>query len=557
MTTSWNDLWQQPPARRPTPAGPLQPPGEATAYAQKALALECAELASTPEGGRNHTLNIAAFNIGQLIAAGHLGEQDARTHLTNAARQAGLTDIEIQRTLNSGLRGGHRSGPRQVEQLPEGWTVTEVSAEELHAEAAAPAATDQDPFWDSRPVLQHIRAFAHARLTSPWSMLGVTLIRTLACIPPHVVLPPLIGGPGSLNLFLAIVGPSGVGKGATEAAATDGVRQPHEVYTATVGSGEGIAHQYAKRVRGGAQETVRQSVVFSVPEIDTLGGLNARQGSTLMPQLRSAFSGETLGFGYADAQKRLIIDRHTYRLGLIVGVQPGRAHTLLNDADGGTPQRFIWLPATDPTINPEPDEAPPPWNVRGWTWRPELGTTRDTDGRYQLTVPDQVATTIREAHVARARGQGDALDGHSLFAREKVAQALALLDDRQEMSLEDWELAGHVMAMSDWTRANVQATLTRSSREADQRRAERDARRADVIDNTRAELQVDRAAKQLLRRLDKADDWLSQGRLQNSLRGDLRPLYDEVLDRLRDAHAIEIETRNAGGQEVTYVRSHR
>ncbi|NNG20514.1 hypothetical protein HJ590_13245 [Naumannella sp. ID2617S] len=550
MTTSWNDLWDTPTQR--TPTGPLQPPGEATAYAQKALALECHELAHTAQGARNHTLNVAAFNVGQLVAAGHLTETDARTHLTAAARQAGLDDLEIARTLNSGLRGGQRSGPRQVEQLPDGWTVTEVTPQELQTDT--PPAPDLDPFWDARPVLQHIRQFAHARLTSPWSMLGVTLIRTLACIPPHVVLPPLIGGPGSLNLFLAIVGPSGVGKGATEAAATDGIHQPHDIYTATVGSGEGIAHQYAKRVRGGAQETIRQSVVFSVPEIDTLGGLNARQGSTLMPQLRSAFSGETLGFGYADAQKRLIIDRHTYRLGLIVGVQPGRAHTLLNDADGGTPQRFIWLPATDPTINPNPPQAPAPWTVRGWTWRPEHGTTKDLDGRYQLTVPDTVAQTIREAHVARARGQGDALDGHSLFAREKVAQALALLDNRQDMTLEDWELSGHVMRVSDWTRAQIQATLTRTSREADQRRAERDARRADVIDNTRAELQVDRASKQIMRRLEKTDDWTPTGKLSRALRSELRSVYEEALDRLHAADQIEIEHRVHNDQEVTYVR---
>ena len=43
---------------------------------------------------------------------------------------------------------------------------------------------------------------------------------------------------------------------------------------------------------------------FSVPEVDTLTALGNRQGATLMPILRSAWSGEQLSFAYADPTQK-------------------------------------------------------------------------------------------------------------------------------------------------------------------------------------------------------------------------------------------------------------
>jgi len=42
-----------------------------------------------------------------------------------------------------------------------------------------------------------------------------------------------------------------------------------------------------------------------------------------------------------------------------------------------------------------------------------------------LSVPEVVRDTVQDNHVRRQTGQGEALDGHALFTREKVAQALA------------------------------------------------------------------------------------------------------------------------------------
>lgn len=219
--------------------------------------------------------------------------------------------------------------------------------------------TEHDEFWTSRPELAHLRDFARARRAAPWAVLGCALTRVVAHVEPFVTLPPIIGGDASLNLFLGLVGPSGGGKGAAEAAAKDAVRFTRLLETppveAGVGSGEGIAHTYLRYVPGkkGEPGTVEQHntrAIFRAPEVDTLAALKGRQGSTLLPKLRDAWIGDALGFAYADVTRRLDLRAHQYRLCLIVGIQPNRAAVLLDDADGGTPQRFLWLPTMDPHV---------------------------------------------------------------------------------------------------------------------------------------------------------------------------------------------------------------
>lgn len=335
------------------------------------------------------------------------------------------------------------------------------------AESAATdeaAAIEVDPFeefWFTRDSLEQVRQWAFARMCSPWAVLGVVLARTLATVPPWVTLPPLIGGKGSLNFFVALVGRSGGGKGASESCASEVL--PVEVYTVPAGSGEGLAHQYAHMEKG-SQVIDRHSVLFSVPEVDTLTALGGRTGSTIMSKLREAFSGEELGFGYADAQKRIRLGKHGYRLCMVVGVQPTRAQTLLSDGAGGTPQRFLWLPATDPaiTLHGRP-EVPEPLRL--------FADNYWNGGKTTIRIPDSVAEEILQAHVDRQRGNGDALDGHALFVREKVAFALAVLDGREYVDEDDWELAGIVMEMSNSTRDGIELELREVAREENDEKA--------------------------------------------------------------------------------------
>jgi hypothetical protein len=65
------------------------------------------------------------------------------------------------------------------------------------------------------------------------------------------------------------------------------------------------------------------------------------------------------------------------------------------------------------------------------------------------------------------RGDQSALDGHALFCREKFAYALAVLDGRVDMTIEDWELAGIASDVSAHTRdATVEKLAEAASMEA-------------------------------------------------------------------------------------------
>lgn len=99
-------------------------PARSGDYAGTALAREVHRVRTAPEGTRNHTLNTAAFNLGQLVAGGTLTADRVRDELAAAAVICGLPTSEAAATITSGLRGGSNS-PRGV---PERTTATVAPA---------------------------------------------------------------------------------------------------------------------------------------------------------------------------------------------------------------------------------------------------------------------------------------------------------------------------------------------------------------------------------------------------------------------------------------------
>lgn len=97
------------PTPKPAPtSGPtLTTPADGTTpYAQAALDARAHEVATATEGTRNHTLNAAAYRLGQLVAGNQIAEPTVITTLTTAAHTAGLHDREIHATITSGLAAG-------------------------------------------------------------------------------------------------------------------------------------------------------------------------------------------------------------------------------------------------------------------------------------------------------------------------------------------------------------------------------------------------------------------------------------------------------------------
>ncbi|NOQ62528.1 bifunctional DNA primase/polymerase [Mycolicibacterium fortuitum] len=485
-----------------------------------------------------------------LLGALRKAKGDHDTHLGWVAPSCSCDDAELEQLIEDAFESGG------------GWHPDTTKSWDVH---------DEETFWSAREVLTDLRQFARARRVGPWAMLGQVLARVAVSIPPRVVLPPTIGGVGSLNLDVALVGKSGQGKGISAAAAAAWLRTDPDVYTSTLGSGEGMAKVFAykrKSKEGGGFEQVglRTSVLFEAPEVDNLAALGGRSGSTLLPQLRSAWSGETLGFSYADPAKALRLCAHRYRLCLVVGVQPGRAASLFEDADGGTPQRFVWLPVLDPEMpdvrpNPAPLRELPAWNsavgydevvklVDGVEDVSLLDVSVDPDELTALKVPD-IAVEMMDAHIV-AMNHGelvDPLDGHKFQCRLKVAAALMWLDGRTEaISDDDWNLSGIVMQVSDRTRREVEGHLRTQRAEVNHHRARAEGEREVVKVEKVHEAKIARICGRIRDKL-RAADGQSLNQLKKSF-GPEKDCVDEALERLSatgDVRREEIVYRGRRG----------
>lgn len=409
-----------------------------------------------------------------------------------------------------------------------------------------------ESFWTQREILGRIRDFARSRMCSPWAVLGVVLARVAAATPPFVVLPPLVGSHASLNLFICLTGKSGDGKDAAMSAGRDALDVTRGITFTTIGlgSGEGILDQYvelkpADKASGEEAhiEQHNESVLFRNAEIGTIAALKGRSGATLMPMLRDAWMGSELGFAYANRERRLRVGEHRYRLCLILGCQPTSADILLEEADVGTPQRFVWLPVEDPSL---PDELPPEPEMPEWRL-PEW--PQATHGRVVVELCDEAVEAVINARRARQRGQqlDDTPSGHDLLCREKVAATLAILDGRASVTLDDWGLAGVISTVSARTRARMAEVIAEQSRRRNRARAANEAERQVIVSSTVEEDAVQRTCAKLLRKVPKGD-WIKGSDLRKTLAGKDRQYADDAIERLLAAGQIESESVEYRGQ---------
>jgi hypothetical protein len=279
--------------------------------------------------------------------------------------------------------------------------------------------------------------------------------------------------------------------------------------------------------------------------------INHRKGSTLSPELRKGWEGARLGFTYADPHKRLPIAAHSYRFCLLVGVQPGRAGALLDDSDGGTPQRFVWLPTIDPDAPDELPAAPKPI-----TWTTPLLPDADAfqDGMRIIAVCGEAEQAIRAERRTQLRGVDGALGAHALLCRLKLSVALALLDGHCGVRAEDWRLAGMLMDVSDATRGAIVETLQRKERAANLARGHAEAERDAVRSDRAADEQLRRACQSLRRRLEREGDWMTGAELRRDAGRRARDVFDEAVESLLQAGQIDVESIAGQGRSGRRIR---
>lgn len=375
-----------------------------------------------------------------------------------------------------------------------------------------------DEFFTATDQLRTIRDWAHARYAAAWAVLLQVLVRVSATTDPNVQLPGVIGGRASLNLLAAFVSPSGGGKGISDKVAR--LAWPAPIIERPIGSGEGIAATFVPPKKEGVEPITR--ALITVPEIDTLAGLAGRQGSILLAQVKSMAMGEQLGQSNASEPTTRIIPEHSYRACMSVGAQPTHCSVIFSDTTGGTPQRFLWAMTIDPEMPEDAPDDPEPLDTRLPLWAPGM------DGVVEIGYgPDEIPATIKAAHIARQRGEADALDGHAMLTRCKVAAVLAILHHRSVVSELDWALSGAVMEQSDRTRDWVIAEGKRAARQKVRERAMSRAAGEEFISDRKLE----RAKKAVLRWLER-DGELPANKLRTNMKADLRDYCGAALAEL-------------------------
>lgn len=426
----------------------------------------------------------------------------------------------------------------------------------------AQAQVDAQSFWDARPELQHILTYSRSRLAPPWAVLGCVLARVIASIEPNVMLPAIVGGRVSLNLFVGLVGGSSGGKGISNKVAHDCIAWPLDITTTGPGSGEGLIKVY-KSMEKEEIVTHTNRALMVAEEIDTLSALTNRQASTLMPELRKAYMGEQLGFSYAARDKRIQLKQDEYRLCLTVGIQPLRAEQLLAEQDGGTPQRFIWMPTVDPMV---PDDLPLTPEPLEWKIPVEYSMVEDVKGALfgglklfttvEVQVCQKAQLVIRANRKTALRTGIDNLDGHSLLTQLKVATALGLLNGRLEVNEEDWDLATVLMHVSDSTRSSVIGEFQRAAVQKNLVRAKAEATRAVVIEEVKDDQARQNAAKNIKKWLNtlSEDEWMPKNQLRTKLKaGPTRDAFDEAMSQLINLGQVQSENYEyRGNQSVRY-----
>jgi hypothetical protein len=489
-----------------------------------------------------------------------------------AQRAASMSDDRAGEEI-----GGGDLSPEVIDLTNYGDTAAEPTPEQrvdgvkaAKANLAAVMTRNIDLF-SGTEVLTKLAAFAEARKVGRWTLVGGVMVRTVAALHPSVVLPATIGGEVSLNLLLAQCGVPGSGKGASDNAVSDATVMMFDNYTAPrlpllpIGTGEGINRAYAHCVPVPGErrsETVFHSrhALFSIRDIVTLEKLADRAGATIIGELLKAYMGEELGFTNAGRETNVVLPQHSYRLGLLMGVQPDRASILLDAVarGNGLTHRILALPVTD---------------LRQRSGRPETGTPvtlklpgdlhrdpfSDDMTLLPLDVPIAIAEALIEGQNAKnldVFGESDntPLSGHRGLSRLKLASTLGLMHGSTSAGGGFWEMAERFTEVSDAMMAAMVAASQHSEAIVAGEQGRRDGHRRTAADDTIRMLAVDRVRERVLTVLRQQTDWMPHSGLANAVSRPQRGYLADALPGLLRDGRIESESGEYSGKTVVRYR---
>lgn len=383
---------------------------------------------------------------------------------------------------------------------------------------------DETDLFDERKSLSKIRDYARERMVAPFAVLASVILRANTAAPAHVMISPMIGTPKPLNMAVITVGPSGLGKTASDDVAEE--YWPAAIPVYPLGTAEGAVQAFDPDENGQPQVP---NIIFASSEIDNWAALGERTGSLTFPVFRQIITGDQIGQKNASRAHTRVVNKRSYRAGLSLSAQPGSkgASIMFADAPGGFPQRCIFALSTDPDA---PDELPagvePYKPERVPDFKPNAGPY------YEIPFPETVAAEIRGHRRKVLRGEPgiDPLDGHRNLTAAKVAAGLMILEGRNKVTEDDWRIAARIMEISDRTRADLIAATQQAARAANRARALAAAEREEIGDDRRL-LRTREAIERWLSKVP-SDGWLARRDLLPKIKANLRGYFDEALAQL-------------------------
>lgn len=433
----------------------------------------------------------------------------------------------------------------------------------LEKAGALPAA--QPPWWmeavfDQTEVLRTIRQAAQSGFGIPEGLLGVVLGRVLAEVPAHVMLPPVGSfSQASLNLGVALVARSGGGKSSTIKSSRrllGEIGLDQKMIEEGAGSGEGMIDLFLEEVMEEVDGKMKKSgtfttkpdprVVYVVDEVDSLAAAGDRSGSTLNANMRTALTGGMLKTSNSKAGGRYrAVDEDTYRIVVLVGVQPMASGVLLSphEESRGTPQRFLWVKITDKdaTIPEDPPEWPEALNWQPPAWPEQY-----------IEYPDHVRQDLVDFQRRAILELVDGNEGHAMLTRLKVAFALAILHGEVKVSDQWWDLSGMLIARSKDVQRECKSALAKARQEQTyyavlgQKKAE--VRATESVAEDLTETAADKMLTFMQRHPGEEFTWSDV--YKRTLRGETRKMLDpdEVREVLRTLAGISMTEREAQGR---------
>lgn len=459
-----------------------------------------------------------AVSLFELIAAYEHGGD-----LSEAGR-------EIRRVMPRRPGGGPRGGPGRQDTGSE-------------TERGAPEGLNLAPeFWEARPLLGQIRDAAQARLVSPDALLVNALARSAALIPPSLKLPPIIGTEATFDFLGCVVAETSGGKSIASGVGRDLLPDPgltlhpderKYMFDMPIGSGEGISQAFmvpeykedenGKTKATGRQIVGKQSLHFVVDESTGLVAQAQRKGTTIIPTLLSAWSGQTLGNLNASAETRRIVEGGRCRVAACMNMQSSNAWMLFTEemTTLGLTSRMLFASALDPAAPDDLPEWPGPLSFQ----------IPPTVGQTQLMTYDQgiIDQLIAERRAVLRGGVTDKSTGHTSLLRCKVASLLAVWDGRRHVNVDDWSLAGEVVTASAEVLGHLAALRSKQVGDSSKRAAEARGESEYVAESAKERRVVADMSARIKDRIP--DDGISRSKLARAMSSnDTRHRFDAALE---------------------------